>query len=243
MVGNQNMIIFDRVLVKKHRERAAASFANHSFLFENVAERLAERLEDINRAFDQVLDLGARSDHLGQKIHCSDLVKAEDEEQLSIAEARFDLVCSNLSLHWVNDLPGALIQAKNVLKPDGLFLAALFGGDTLSELRQALLHAETGLTGGASPRISPFGDVKSLGQLLQRAGYAMPVADVDMIQVSYDNIYALMQDLRGMGETNALLDRPEVRPCGGVRAGAGVNPAGVFAACVSVYVWELATRG
>lgn len=223
MSESRNMLVFDRDLVKLHRERAAPSFGEYSFLFETVAGRLVERLKDINRHFTKVLDLGARQGHLGRLLGAEDITSTDlsaaivakapgrhqvaDEEQLPFPDPVFDLVCSNLSLHWVNDLPGSLIQIRNALKPDGLFLAALFGGETLHELRQSLLQAEAKLKGSASPRISPFGDVRALGNLLQRAGFAMPVADMDMIHVNYDNIYALMRDLRGMGESNALLDR------------------------------------
>jgi SAM-dependent methyltransferase len=132
---------------------------------------------------------------------------AADEEALPFAEASFDAVFSLLSLHWVNDLPGALIQVRRALKPDGLFLAAMLGGETLKELRAALLEAEVEIEGGAGPRVSPFADVRDLGALLQRAGFALPVADVDDIEVSYPNAVKLMADLRGMGEANAVADR------------------------------------
>jgi SAM-dependent methyltransferase len=129
---------------------------------------------------------------------------AADEETLPFAEASFDAVFSLLSLHWVNDLPGALVQIRRALKPDGLFLAALLGGETLTELRGALMQAEIEEEGGAGPRVSPFADVAQAGGLLQRAGFALPVADVDSITVSYPDAFRLMQDLRGMGETNAV---------------------------------------
>jgi SAM-dependent methyltransferase len=130
-----------------------------------------------------------------------------DEELLPFAPQAFDLVISSLSLHWVNDLPGCLLQIRQCLKPDGLFLAAMLGGETLSELRQALLEAELATTGGASPRISPFADLRDAGGLLQRAGFALPVVDGDRLTVGYGDILKLMHDLRGMGETNAVHDR------------------------------------
>jgi SAM-dependent methyltransferase len=126
---------------------------------------------------------------------------------LPFADASFDLVVSGLSLHWVNDLPGALIQVRRALRPDGLFLAALLGGDTLIELRQALVEAETEVEGGASPRVSPFLDVREAGALLQRAGFSLPVVDLDTITVTWPDALALMKDLRGMGEANAVLER------------------------------------
>ncbi len=135
------------------------------------------------------------------------LAIASDEESLPFAPATFDLIISCLSLHWVNDLPGALIQARRCLKPDGLFLAAMFGRDTLVELRRALIEAELAESGGAGPRISPFTDVRDAGALLQRAGFALPVVDMDAITVSYRSALDLMRDLRGMGEANAAVER------------------------------------
>jgi SAM-dependent methyltransferase len=130
-----------------------------------------------------------------------------DEEFLPFAAGTFDLVASCLSLHWVNDLPGALIQLRHALRPDGLLLVSLLGGETLHELRAALLEAEAEVTGGAAPRVSPFADVRDAGSLLQRAGFALPVVDADTITVSYPNALALMRDLRAMGEANALAER------------------------------------
>jgi len=134
----------------------------------------------------------------------SRLALAADEEFLPLAPQSFDLVLSNLSLHWVNDLPGCLLQIRRALKPDGLFLAALLGGQTLHELRAALIEAELAVSGGAGPRVSPFADVAELGCLLQRAGFALPVADSDTLTVTYGDAFGLMRDLRGMGEGNAL---------------------------------------
>jgi SAM-dependent methyltransferase len=133
-----------------------------------------------------------------------------DEEALPFAEASLDLAVSALALQWVNDLPGTLAQIRRALRPDGLFLAALLGGDTLTELRQAFAAAETETDGGLSPRVAPFGDVRELGGLLQRAGLALPVADVDRVTVRYASPFDLMRDLRGMGATNALIERRRV---------------------------------
>ncbi|MDA0705012.1 MAG: methyltransferase domain-containing protein, partial [Proteobacteria bacterium] len=136
------------------------------------------------------------------------LAALAEEEAIPFAEGVFDLVISSFALHWVNDLPGTLLQARRCLKPDGLFLAALPGGDSLIELRAALLEAEAMISGGASPRVSPFVDLRDAAALLQRAGFALPVGDVDTITVSYSDPLALMRDLRGMGETNAMATRP-----------------------------------
>jgi SAM-dependent methyltransferase len=219
--------IFDRSLVRAHRDRAAASFSNYSFLIDEIADRLADRLLDIKRDFPVALDLGARTGSFDRMRKLSggietllqtDLSHAmtqqtagfaavADEEWLPFAEESLDLVVSNMSLHWVNDLPGALIQINRALKPDGLFLGALLGGDTLIELRDSLMAAEIELTDGAGPRVSPFADLRDGGALLQRAGFALPVVDSDRITVSYATIFELMADLRGMGETNATFER------------------------------------
>ena len=197
--------IFDRALVRRHRDRAAATFGGCDFLLREVGERLSDRILDVKRAFPLVLDLGARTGGFGpiaggpggieQVVSC-ELSEAmirqaprpavvADAEFLPFAEGRFDLIFSNLDLHWTNDLPGALVQIARSLKPDGLFLAALFGGETLRELRDVLMRAEVEVTGGASPRVSPFAELRDAGGLLQRAGFALPVADADDIVVTY----------------------------------------------------------
>jgi len=221
------MLVFDRRTVRAHRDRAAAGFAGHDFLVREAADRLADRLLDFKRGFEVALDLGCHTGTLAQVLRgrggITHLVQADlspamvgqapglrlaaDEELLPFAPASFDLVLSVLSLHWVNDLPGTLLQISRCLKPDGLFLACMLGGDTLRELRDALLQAEADVTGGASPRVSPFAEVRDAGGLLQRAGFALPVADSETIAVDYPDTLRLMRDLRGMGESNAALAR------------------------------------
>ena len=222
---------FDRRAVRAHRDRAAPRFAESEFLFLETALRLIERLRDIRRGFTHVLDLGchrgglgarlARHEAAGRGVQCdlspvmARLARAAnglltvcaDEEALPFAEGAFDLIVSNLSLHWVNDLPGTLAQLLRALKPDGLFLACLLGGATLHELRRALMNAELALEGGASPRVSPFADVRDGGDLLTRAGFKLPVADLDTIRVSFPDALELMRDLKGMGEANAVAER------------------------------------
>jgi SAM-dependent methyltransferase len=140
--------------------------------------------------------------------HCNGLATlCCDEEWLPLAEARLDLVLSNLSLQWVNDLPGALAQIRRALRPDGLLLATVFGGETLRELRSVLMEAEGEISGGASPRVSPFVDVREAGNLLTRAGFALPVVDTDTLTVTYPDLFKLMADLRAMAETNAVRAR------------------------------------
>jgi NADH dehydrogenase [ubiquinone] 1 alpha subcomplex assembly factor 5 len=221
--------VFDRRAVRHHRDRAAARLVDHDFLFREAAQRLAERFDDINRSFPTALEIGARGSVLADQlagragietlVRCdlsprlvsaggnNRLVVAGDEEFLPFGPARFDLVLSCLSMHWVNDLPGALVQIRRCLKPDGLFLATFFGGETLGELRDALLEAEIAECGGAGPRVSPFADVRDAGGLLQRAGFALPVVDTDTLTVSYTSALDLMRDLRGMGEANAVAER------------------------------------
>jgi malonyl-ACP O-methyltransferase BioC len=224
------MKIFDRSLLRKRRDRAAANFVAHDFLVREAAERLADRLDDITRQFPVALDLGCHTgemaDILGRRGGIETLVQcdlspamaaraaangrptlAADEEWLPFATASFDLVISCLSLHWVNDLPGALVQIRRVLKPDGLLLAVMLGGETLHELRRAWMEAELAEEGGVSPRVSPFAEVRDLGALLQRAGFALPVVDGDEVRVSYGEPMRLMADLRGMGESNAVADQ------------------------------------
>lgn len=227
---NTDIRVFDRSLIRARRNRAAHQFNRFDFLKTEVADRLIDRLDDINRSFPVALDLGAHTGAMcerlatrdgTQTVFSTDITEAMirqakslrivgDEEALPVAENSLDLITSCLSLHWVNDLPGAMIQANRALKPDGLFLAALLGGATLQELRQALMEAEMAVDGGISPRISPFADVRDAGSLLQRAGFALPVADSDTITVDYENALLLMRDLRGMGETNAVIERRRV---------------------------------
>jgi SAM-dependent methyltransferase len=220
------MRIFDRALHASRRGRAAARFADHSFLKKLAAEDIAFRLSAINRRFERVLDLGAHDGLLTRTLQSDqivrerigDVVRADlaaafapdvvaDEEALPFSEGSFDLVVSALSLHWVNDLPGALIQIRRVLKPDGLFIGAVLGGRTLTELRQALLAAEEEIRGGAANRVSPYLDVIDGAGLLQRAGFAMPVADNDARTVRYAHPLRLLAELRGMGETAAFANR------------------------------------
>ncbi len=223
------MNVFDRALHRRRRARAAPGLAEHDFLFMEGAERLSDRLMDIKRDFPLALDLGCRAGALSGTVAGSGRVGtllqtdlapemaalarahgpafAADEEWLPVRAASLDLVLSNLSLHWVNDLPGALTQIRAALKPDGLFLASMLGGETLHELRDALASAEIELDGGLSPRVSPFADVGDLGGLLQRAGFALPVVDSETVTVSYGDPFRLLADLRGMGESNAVRER------------------------------------
>jgi SAM-dependent methyltransferase len=216
-------VVFDRALLRERRRRARAR-GPETFLIDRVAVDLAERLSAVLRQFDFVVDLGTPTDavrgalrgltSIGMLIAANPAVTgkdapavAADEEALPFRDGSLDLIVSALALDAVNDLPGALVQIRRALKPDGLFLAAMLGGDTLTELRQAFAAAEAEREGGVSPRVAPFADVREMGALLQRAGLALPVTDVDRLTVRYSSAFTLMAELRRMGATNALIER------------------------------------
>ena len=219
--------IFDSRAARRRRARAAVSLDAHDFLVREVAERLADRLDDVKRRFPLALEIGcwrgafrqaaAGRGGIEQAISMdsadamlsggSPLAVLAEEDWLPFGGENFDLVVSLLTLHQANDLPGALTQIRRALKPDGLFLGACFGAETLNELRHALLAGESGLRAGAAPRVAPFVDVRDAGGLLQRAGFALPVVDVDRIQVRYSDPERLLADLKGMGESNVLSAR------------------------------------
>src|SRR6185437_14172491 len=199
--------IFDRTLYALRRARAS-----ESFLAVDAARAIAERIGGINRRFIRALNLNARAEtHTIFAPLAKEWIETPpgsvDEEALPFAPESFDLIVSVLSLHAVNDLPGALVQIRRALKPDGLFLAALFGGATLNELRESFAFAESETLGGISPRIAPFAEVRDLGALLQRGGFALPVTDVERLTVRYSNLAGLVRDLRAHGQTNALAAR------------------------------------
>jgi SAM-dependent methyltransferase len=203
--------IFDFHAQARMRRRAS-NLAGERFLWREAAEGLAERLGAVNRRFSRALAVDGRAADLLPAAAAEWRIAAFDEnEKLDIAESGFDLAVSILSLHAINDLPGALAQIRGALKPDGLFLAAVFGGETLHELCAALIAGETAVAGGAARRIAPFADIRDLGGLLQRAGFALPVADNERTQVRYRAFATLIGDLRLMGETGILAER---RPLG-----------------------------
>lgn len=218
--------LFDRGLLRRRLARAAAQ-GPETFLLDRVAEDLSDRLGAVNRRFETGVDLGTPTDAaaralaghpaVGRLWRAAPLAEGSpapalvaDEEAQPFAAESLDLLVSLLALQWVNDLPGALAQIRRALRPDGLFIAALVGGRSLNELRQAFTEAESETTGGLSPRVAPFGDVRDLGSLLQRAGFALPVTDVDRIVVRYGSPFSLFQDLRRMGATNVLAERRRV---------------------------------
>jgi SAM-dependent methyltransferase len=216
--------IFDRSLLRTRQQRARAA-GPATFLLDRVAGDLAERLSAVRRHFAIAVDIGTPTDAVRQALAASGkvttIIGAEfaaarersfldvraDEETLPFADGSLDLVTSALALQFVNDLPGVLIQIRRALKPDGLFLAALVGGQSLAELREAIAAAESEVEGGVSPRVAPFADVREMGALLQRAGFALPVVDNERLVVRYDSAFALIHDLRRMGATNSLHER------------------------------------
>jgi SAM-dependent methyltransferase len=222
--------LFDRALHRRRLDRAAPAYGGADFLKARAADDAVERLEAIMREFPLAVDLGARNGAFAAALAQSEaaarvgaLIQTDlsarmlagragpraqvDEEQLPFADESLDLVVSLLALHWTNDIVGALIQIRRALKPDGLFLGAILGGATLTELRQCLVQAESELSDGAGLRVSPFADALDAAGLLQRAGFALPVADVDRVTARYPHALALMADLRAMGESNVLHDR------------------------------------
>jgi SAM-dependent methyltransferase len=214
-------IIFDRALVRKRLARALKKGAP-DFLMQRAAEDLQDRLFAIRREFPRALDLATPTPHFAQVLATrtqaaplraaaifpsaaeAGVRVAADEEALPFAPQSLDLVVSGMALQWVNDLPGVFAQVRRSLAPDGLFLACMAGGSSLTELRQALAQAEAEILSGASPRVSPFVEVRDLGSLLQRAGFALPVTDADVFTLRYDSMFALCRDLRAMGAGNAL---------------------------------------
>lgn len=228
-MDSDDIIIFDRSAVRLHRDRAAAHIDALRPVLDDLARRVLHRLDDTKRQFSMALDIGGRGAvapllaERGMAVISSDLSApmaaragglpvAADEEALPFAEAAFDLIVAHLSLHWVNDLPGALIQLKRALKPSGLFIASLPLIGTLAGLRAALIETESELVGGASPRVSPFPALSDCMALMQRAGFAMPVAEMEEVEFIYRNRLNLLRDLHAAGESNALAKRPRLMP-------------------------------
>jgi SAM-dependent methyltransferase len=219
--------LFDRALLRRRRGRFAGQLAGHDFLLVHVATEIADRLRAILRSFPLALDLGAHNGAVGRKVAelpsvgtiiyadsafalaalCPRPVVVCEEELLPFKDASLNLVVSGLALHRVNDLPGALLQVQRALQPDGLFMAAVLGAGSLRELRATLIEAETEEEGGASPHIAPFSDVRDYGGLLQRVGFALPVADAETLTLCFAGPTALMQEIRAIGGGNALTAR------------------------------------
>jgi len=200
----------DRPALERNRARAARDPA--LFLHDWVAGEIEERLKEVNRSFTEAAVVTAQKDIWAERLPGATLL--DDDDTLDLIAGAHDLVIHSLALHWANDPVGQIAQSRLALRPDGLFLGALFGGNTLNELRTCLAEAEVAVSGGLAPRVAPMGEIRDLGALLQRAGLALPVADSHALTVSYRDAFALMKDLRAMGEANALehrLRRPTSR--------------------------------
>lgn len=224
--------IFDRHKIRRQRERHAHALAEHGFLIDWAARDALDRLRDIKRSFPKTLQMGLRtsagiSEQLKEQAGAELFLQTDctpalcrgpgqyfvaEDDFLPVAPGSLDLIFSVFNLHNVNDLPGALLQIRQALKPDGLFIAALPGGESLHELRSVLTETELSLKGGLSPRLHPLADKQDMGALLQRAGFALPVVDSDLVTVTYDTMFRLLSDLRGMGESNALKDSNDTPP-------------------------------
>ncbi len=226
-INTSDIQVFDRQTLRQARRRSAKNTREHMFLFDWAEAQIAERLLDVNRDFETALQIGMRNDGAAllktgkiKTLHTTDIIVegaaapsvVSDEEFLPFKPAAFDLIISALNLHSVNDLPGALLQIRQSLKPDGLFVAAILGGETLHELRECLMQSELALKDGVSPRVFPFADKQQAGGLLQRAGFALPVIDSDIITVTYPHMFKLMHDLRAMGEGNIIDARSKLNP-------------------------------
>jgi SAM-dependent methyltransferase len=205
-------ILFDRALLRARQDRASR-IEPATFLFDRVADDMDERLHAVLRDFSDVADIWSPGELLRKpsRDRFKSIVQIRPDpsgqENLALQPESLDLAVSALAFQFVNDLPGVLAQIRRALRPDGLLQAAMIGGDTLSELRQSFAAAEAELESGASPRVAPFADLRDVGALLQRAGFALPVTDVDRVVVRYDSAFTLMQDLRSMGATNVLVER------------------------------------
>jgi SAM-dependent methyltransferase len=251
-------LIFDRSLLRLRRDRAAATQHRVAPVLDAAAERLLDRLDDTTRRFDRALEIGGRGHvapallgrGLGQVVSmdlsprqaaaAGGLAVAGDEEWLPFAAGSFDLVVANLCLHWVNDLPGALVQIRRAMAPDGLFLATLPALGTLQDLRDGLTAAESALRGGVSPRVSPFPELRDGAGLLQRAGFALPVADLEEISLAYRQPLSLLRDLQAAGESNAVRARdPRIPPRALFPAALASLPAGPDGAPVTLRLLTL----
>jgi len=209
--ANTAPALFDRALLRV-RQRRAQTLGPATFLLDRVAEDFADRLQAVTRPFTDVADIWTSGELLRKPVadrfnSIRRIALDSDSETLPLQPQSLDLAVSALALQFVNDLPGVLAQIRRALRPDGLLLAAMIGGDSLTELRQAFAEAEAECEGGVSPRVAPFADLRDAGSLLQRAGFALPVTDVDRVVARYDSAFTLMHDLRRMGAGNILVER------------------------------------
>ncbi len=214
--------IFDRKLLKQNRKRVAATLANHSFLYHEIANRIVEDLQFFCDKFESALEIGARDGYLSGLLPIKNVIAIDsvnggvsakalsaiaDDEFLPFKKESFDLIVSNLNLHHINQMPQFLLQVKNLLKPDGMFVASFFGEENLPELHKTIFNTENEIYSGVSPRMIPTIDVKTAAMLLQKAGFSNPVSNLERVEVSYENPLKLLKDLKLMGQGNIMLKR------------------------------------
>jgi len=200
-------ILFDRELLALNRKRYAGVFAKHNFLFTEVANRIAQNVESLNREFESALEIGPRDGYLSGSIKAKKILQCDDLEILPFEKESFDLIVSNLNLHFINALPQFLLQVRELLKPNGIFIASFFGEENLSELAHVLYKSENEIYDGISPRMPPTIDVKTAAALLQKAGFADPISDFDKIEVEYQQPMSLLKDLKFTSQGNILTKR------------------------------------
>ncbi len=200
-------LLFDHDLLAHRRARAAGFGDKGAFLHREIAAHVSERLMEVKKTFTDGAIVGPQGDIWAETLNLPNMITVPDQEVLPLEEASLDVVVNGLALHWANDPVGQLVQMRRALRPDGLMIATMFGGQTLTELRASLAEAETEIEGGLSPRVAPMGEIRELGGLIQRAGLALPVADSVVLNVTYETPLHLMHDLRAMGETNVMVDR------------------------------------
>ncbi len=200
-------LLFDHDLLAIRRARAAGFGDKGAFLHREIAGHVSERLMEVKKTFTDGAIIGPQGNIWAETLDLPNTITVPDREILPLEESSLDVAIHALALHWANDPVGQLVQMRRALRPDGLMIAALFGGQTLNELRSALAEAETEIEGGLSPRVAPMGEIRELGGLIQRAGLALPVADSVVLNVTYETPLHLMHDLRAMGETNVMLAR------------------------------------
>ncbi len=200
-------ILFDRDLLRLNIARVEKDFSNHNFLYAEVANRILENLELLNREYENILEIGAKDNYLSSKIKAKNITNIADVESLVFVENSFDLIVSNLNFHFINQIPQFLLEVKKSLKPQGVFIASFFGEENLSELRHVLYEVENEIYGGISPRMPPTIDVKMAANLLQKGVFNNPVSDLEKIEVEYSDPYQLLKDLKMMGQGNILVKR------------------------------------
>jgi len=199
--------IFDRKLLKRNQQRYASEFANHNFLHVEIANRILENVASLNREFHHLLDISGKDGYLGSRIAANNktLINFDLDSSLAdLKEESFDLITSNLNFHFINDIPEFLLQIRNLLKPNGIFIASFFGEENLRELADILHISQNKINGGVSPIMPPTIDVKTAANLLQKSGFANPISDFEKIEVNYSNILNLFKDLKYMGQGNIL---------------------------------------